>query len=249
MPYIKLSDRELSKGDYISLGKAVAKFNRTINELKTKENESYLPMEIDYKNFKKTIVSKNEIDKYVKKLRNFSKENAKLLTLEGGSQLTEWEYNLAKEEKTIALRRMSQKLRYVNPYDKQAKETLETNIKNLKNFEKLKNDNFIDTLKRIHNIGRSDYELRRAIQFRKNFYIALEELKNYKNYELLKNKLDSIKDDIKFADIILDSKYFGNLLSRYIPGKGVTLSIGSFVTDEESFNYALIDEFNLNIEE
>ncbi len=41
------------RGDYISLGKAVANFNKKINELKTEENALLLPDEISYSELKR----------------------------------------------------------------------------------------------------------------------------------------------------------------------------------------------------
>lgn len=41
------------RGDYISLGKAVANFNKKINELKTEENALLLPDEINYSELKR----------------------------------------------------------------------------------------------------------------------------------------------------------------------------------------------------
>ena len=49
------------RGDYISLGKAVANFNRKINELKTEENALLLPDEISYSELKRWYNDKKRI--------------------------------------------------------------------------------------------------------------------------------------------------------------------------------------------
>lgn len=48
-------------GDYISLGKAVANFNKKINELKTEENALLLPDEISYSELKRRYINKKRI--------------------------------------------------------------------------------------------------------------------------------------------------------------------------------------------
>lgn len=243
---MKLKGSELTRGDYISLGKAVAKFNRTINELKTEENKSYLPDEIQYKNVSETIVKKSELDRYIKNLRNFSKENDGLYLTESGEQITKWERDVLETERNIAIRRMNKSLKKVNQYDKDTITTLESNIKNFKNLENLSKEDFKDTVKRIHKLGATDYEWRRALQYRKNYYEALEGISNYKNYEKFKRRLDRYKNPINFYKFIQKSEVMKDLFVYYKGGQG--LVVGAFANDEEAFDYALENDYNMKID-
>ena len=214
---------KLTKGDYISLGKAVAQFNKTINELKNEENKTYFPEEIKYKDLKEKIVGKNELDRYIKNLRNFKKENANVYITESGEKLTKWERKVLEQERKIAINRMTKKLEKINPYDKDTRITLTSNIENLKNLENLKKNDFRDTIKRIHNIGVKDYDLRRAIQFRENYYKALEGISHYENYIKFKNRIDRIKNPIKFYEFIEKSDIMSDLFTYYAGGQGLVI--------------------------
>lgn len=241
-----MSDLGLSRGDYISLGKAVAKFNRTINELKTEENKSYLPQEYEYSKLKEKIVSKTELDRYIKNLRDFKKENADVYITEAEEKITVWERNVLEQERKTAIRRMSSKLKKVPQYDKEQRETLKSNIANLKNLEKLTKEDFKDTIKRIHNIGAKDYDLRRAIQYRENYYKALESISNYENYEKFKKRLDRFKNPLNFYKFIQKSEVMKDLFVYYKGGQG--LVIGAFASDEEAFDYALENDYGIKLE-
>ena len=214
---------KLTKGDYISLSKAVAQFNQTINELKTVENKTYLPNEIVYKDVREKIVGKNELDRYIKNLRNFKKENADVYITESGEKLTKWERKVLEEERKIAINRMTKKLEKVNPYDKDTRISLTSNIENLKKLENLKKSDFKDLVARIHNIGVRDYDLRRAIQYRENYYHALEGISHYENYVKFKNRIDRIHDPIKFFKFIEKSDIMKDLFTYYKGGKGLVI--------------------------
>lgn len=214
---------KLTRGDYISLSKAVAQFNQTINELKTEENKTYLPNEIVYKDVREKIVGKNELDRYIKNLRNFKKENADVYITESGEKLTKWERKVLEQERKIAINRMTKKLEKVNPYDKDTRISLTSNIENLKKLENLKKSDFRDLVARIHNIGVRDYDLRRAIQYRENYYHALEGISHYENYVKFKNRIDRIQDPIKFFKFIEKSDIMKDLFTYYKGGKGLVI--------------------------
>ena len=58
--------------DYVTLGKAVANFNKKINELNKEEKKLYLPDTITYKEVKENIVTRNELNRVIKSLKRFS---------------------------------------------------------------------------------------------------------------------------------------------------------------------------------
>lgn len=57
--------------DYVTLGKAVANFNKKINELNKEEKKLYLPDTITYKEVKENIVTRNELNRVIKSLKRF----------------------------------------------------------------------------------------------------------------------------------------------------------------------------------
>lgn len=216
---MKLEGSQLKRGDYISLGKAVAKFNRTINELKNEENKSYLPAEVNYKEMSERIVTKNELDRYIKNLRSFTTADDEIYETTAGEKITFWEKEILETESKSALRRLNKELKNANKYDKDTIDTLQANIRNIKNFENLSGSNFKDALKRIHKIGATDYEWRKALQYRQNFYKALENISNYKNYEKFKKRLDRFKNPINFYKFTQRSEYFKDIFIKYVPRK------------------------------
>lgn len=247
---MKAKGSQLSKGNYIALGKAVAKFNRTINELKQEENKLYLPNEINYQEFSKRITTKEEFERQINNLKSFSKSDDEIYETTAGEELTFWEREILEDESKRAIRRMKNDLsRNVNKYDKDTIDTLKSNIKTIKELEHLKGRDFVDAVKKIHRLGAKDYNYRRALQYRENFMKAYENLSNYQNYEKFKKRLERFKNPINFYKFIQKSEYFKDLFIRYIPGKGVVVTTGDFDTDEEGFNYALENDYNMNLEE
>lgn len=78
--------------DYLSLGRAVANFNKKINELNKEEKKLYLPEPKDYKELKSKILTRNELNRVIGSLKRFSKEGAEdLYITKSGEQLTNWE--------------------------------------------------------------------------------------------------------------------------------------------------------------
>lgn len=60
--------------DYLSLGRAVANFNKKINELQKEEKKLYLPETKNYKEIKQNIQTRNELNRIINSLKRFSKE-------------------------------------------------------------------------------------------------------------------------------------------------------------------------------
>lgn len=246
---MKLNGSELKRGDYISLGKAVAKFNRTINKLKSEENKVNLPETIDYREISERIVTKNELDRYVKNLRSFTESEAQeIYETEAGENITYWERNILENERKEAIKRMSLDLKKnVNKYDKDTIDTLKYNIKVMKNLETLTKNDFKDAVRKIHRLGASDYAYRRALQFRENFYIAFESISNYQYYDKFKKRLDRYKDPFKFYEFIRKSEFFKDIFKTYVRGKGIVYVVGNFDSGEEAFNYALENDYGIEL--
>lgn len=91
--------------DYLSLGKAVANFNKKINELNKEEEKLYLPETLNYKDVKSKIYTRNELNRIINSLKRFSKEGAETPILTKGNQvITKWESQELGKQINIAKR-------------------------------------------------------------------------------------------------------------------------------------------------
>lgn len=78
--------------DYLSLGRAVANFNKKINKLQSEEKKLYLPELKNYKDIKENIQTRSELNRIINSLKRFSKEGAEdLYVTKAGEQITKWE--------------------------------------------------------------------------------------------------------------------------------------------------------------
>ena len=78
--------------DYLSLGMAVANFNKKINKLQSEEKKLYLPELKNYKEIKQNIQTRQELNRVINSLKRFSKEGAEdLYVTKAGEQITKWE--------------------------------------------------------------------------------------------------------------------------------------------------------------
>lgn len=78
--------------DYLSLGRAVANFNKKINKLQSEEKKLYLPDLKNYKDIKENIQTRRELNRVINSLKRFSKEGAEdLYVTKAGEQITKWE--------------------------------------------------------------------------------------------------------------------------------------------------------------
>lgn len=242
-----------TKRDYNRLRYAVKKFNNTIQKLENIDNKSYLPKAKTYVDVKKHIVSRNELNRVLKELKGFNEETAVKVTTEGGQELSRWEYkqlrrarqralnNLAKEEGKLVMSRKS-----IGMGDERLRE-IEATRESLLKLESKKGSDFSRIASRLSFIGRKDYELSRAKLYQDNFYKALEELKDYDNYDLLVKHLSKIKNPIKFYEYIRDnSTTFSDLFQWYKDKQG-TLLYGGFNSNQEAFNSALEKDFGIEI--
>ena len=93
----------------------------------------------------------------------------------------------------------------------------------------------------------TDREMKMAIQYRENYEKALDEISGFKNYEKLKNVLDNIKNPIEFFNFIQKSDVMSDLFLWY-DDEGSSLNYGGFVNNEEAFDFALENDFNIKID-
>lgn len=235
------------RGDYVKLSRAVSNFNKRINELQSLEDKelSYLPDLKDYKDIKKNIYSRTELNRIINSLKRINNENAlDLYKTESGVDLTKWEASEIKKNKRRALNYVSREInkieqgkKSIGMGDERLRE-LEATKKSIENIDKKQGYEFKRTAKRIEELGKKDKELKTDSLFMENFLKALEETSDFENYKKLKDKLDSIKNPTKFYEFIKQSNIFMDLFIWYHDKSG-TIVYGAFATNEDAFNEGL----------
>lgn len=242
------------KGDYISLGKAVAEFNKKINKLQREEDLAYLPAKIDYKEAKENIATRKELNRLINSLKRFQREGAEeLYETEAGEEMTVWERKELGIQSRIAQTRLKQELAKLNePLEsgfsraemgsERVKE-IKARIEKFKQIEKKKGYEFTRLKEQISTAGVSDYTMKKATVFRKNYMDNLEKYSHLDNYDKLIKKLQSISNPISFYEFVSQDELAGDL---------------DYQSDEyfaqEDFNYYVqslgieIDEETISIE-
>lgn len=234
------------RGDYVKLSKAVNKFNRQVNELQSK-GYTNLPATKDYQSIKDNIYTRKELNRLVNSMKKFSIDTARSVELESGMEMTAWEYKELRLARNRAKRYLEGKLEVQqrdNPYAKYGLDTkeIETTKKTMASLNKLEKtaDRFElnRLMRRITNLGSYDTEMKRATNYRENYMKALEQMSNYDNYDLLKEKLDSIKNPEDFYDYISQSTTLSDLFNYYETSPEAQ-TYGGFDNNQEAFNRAL----------
>ena len=229
---------------------------KKINELEAiTDDVSYLPKEKTYKDLKEHIVSRKELNRVIKSLRDFNNENAIKVETAGGQELTKWEYkqlkrarqralnNLAKEEGQIVLGRQS-----IGMGDERLQE-IEATRSSFNKLETTKGSEFERVASRIESVGRKDYKLARDKQYMENFYKAVKELKNYDNYDEFIKQLSKIKNPTKFYDYITQNSTIMSDLFKWYKDDNGTIIYGGFASNQDAFNTALEKDFGIDIKE
>lgn len=223
----KQSKIRWKKGDYISLGKAVAEFNRTKNELETEENKLYLPEDINYNEIKSSIFSRSELNRVIKSLRSFSSQNSELV-FEGENLITKWE----QRENRLAQRRAIKNLKgelaelsqpLENGFSRAQMGSIEArqierSIESIENYTKKVGENYRRTVRRIRSLGTNDYNLRKAYIYQENVLNELEELKNnIPEFKEVYKYFASIKNPITFYNTMQQSNILQDFFVWYQP--------------------------------
>lgn len=235
------------KGDLISLGKAVSQFNRKVNQLQAEENKLYLPDTVSFEEAKENITTRKELNRLINSLRRFQREGAEdLYTTQSGEQITKWERRELGIQSRIAQSRLTRELKALNePLESgfskaqmgsaRVKE-IEAQIKNLKEIENLSGFDFNRLKERITRMGTSDYAMKKAIVFRKNYLKEMEKYAHFDNYDLLMKKLNSISNPVSFFEFVSNNELTGDL--TYQSDENYT---------QEAFN-SFVQDFGIEID-
>lgn len=232
------------RGDYVKLSKAVKSFNRRVKELEANGND-YLPELRNYEDLKKTILTRKELNRVVNSLKRFRDEGMnKKVELPSGQVLTKWEYRETKLARNRAIRRLEKERisvmegeKWVGMGDERINQ-IEGTIESFQNIESLKGYEFQRRQERILKYGETDINLKRADLYKENFMKSLEEMSTYDNYDILKNKLESIKNPEKFFEYIQNNDVLRDLF-LYYKDKATAQTYGGFASNQDAFNFAL----------
>ncbi len=239
-----------TRSDYLKLSYAVRQFNKTVSELEALD-KNVLPEEFNYKELRDTIYSRRELNRVIKALKRINKASQqRIVKLESGKELTQWEFSELKKAQKRATLQITDKARAIVDSDTNVMGDAEFKqlLRTKESIEDLFNrtgSDFKRTSARTLSYGKLDYELWRASVYRDNFMQALEEMSNYKNYKLLKEKLESIENPIQFYNYIKKSNILQDLFLFY-KDKATSQTYGGFVDNQEAFDTALFDELGIN---
>ena len=232
------------RSDYAKLSYEVRRFNKRIKELEVDEI-NYLPDLKDYKEIKQNILSRKELNRILNSLRRFSKEgmNAKV-ELPSGQELTKWEYREIKLARNRAIRGLQaeksmieQGSKWVGMGDERL-DQIKSSIHSLNLIEQSTGSLFKARKQRALKLGETDMKLKQSMTYKENFMNALNEMSSYDNFELLFNKLDSIKNPIKFFEYISQNETLRDLF-LYYKDKATSQTYGGFASNQDAFNHAL----------
>lgn len=237
--------------DYMKLGRAVAQFNRKIRKIQTEENKMYLPAFERYEWQKENIKTRQEFNRVINMLKSFSKEGAEeLIESPSGEKITKWENRLARRGIKRGIETLTEELKYydeqrtIKPYQSQKERQKRAELRNLKKFDSLKGYEFNRLKRRGLRWNELDRDYKKAESYRQNYYQAIEQLKNFENYDVLKNKLDSFKNPQDFYEYIQQSEVLSDIFMWYDNEAG-TFVYSGFASNEDAFNHALEVELKL----
>lgn len=228
-------------GDYIRLGKAVSNFNKKIRESQQEENKLYLPQFVNYNNLKNKITTRSELNRIINSLKRFQKEGAeKIVENQAGQKMTAWERNENIIATRTASRSINRQIRELNlpkyggfsrvQMGSEEYRQLNNTLKSFKNLNRLKGYEYNRLKERINKYAESDLKMKRSIVYRENYINEMKKYSHFDNYNLLMEKLNSIKNPIKFYEFVSQNEFAGDL----------TWQSDQYYT-QEAFNYYLED--------
>ena len=243
------------KGDLISLGKAVAQFNKKKRELESIIPKEVLPEEVSYSILKEQILTRKELNRILKSLKSFKTEGAEdIVTLESGQEVTRWEFKELQKEKKQAIKQLTKELvKWNEPTEsgfsraqmganepKEIKRTIES----LADIEKKRGTEFKRVKSRLQTYSRADYEYRRALVYQKNYLQMVEKAySNYYGYNSFMKKLLSIRDPFEFYKFLQKNEKLMDIKFMYsVAEEGI-----ASLDDEDAFLY-MIEDLGIDID-
>lgn len=245
---------QMSNEDFITLEKAVNKFNKKVRELeRLTDDSSYLPETRNFKEVLKSFETRDEFNRIIKSMNNFStqKSSGVRVTLETGQEISRWELtelnrarrraykNLMTEKETILNERISigigdERIREINRQLEKVENVLKTNQRD---FNRIKGQ--------VFRYGSTDYYFKQDLLFQKNFLEAIEDLVNLENYNILLNEVRKRENPTDLWNWVKDSEILADVFLWYDDKKGNT-SYGAFASNDDRLN-AVLTELDIDI--
>lgn len=240
------------RGDFSRLGRAISDFNKKIRELQSEENKLYLPEELNYREAKEDIKTRNELNRLINSLKRFQRPGAEnLYVTEAGEEITTWERKELGIQSRTAQNRLMRELKSLNEptesgYSRVQMGSLrvreiEAQLRNLKKIEISSGYDFKRLKERLNRLGSSNYEMKKAITYRENYLRELQKYSHLDNYDKLIEKLKSITNPIEFFNFMSaneltqdltyqsDEYYTQEAFNSYILQLGIDIDIDSTI--------------------
>lgn len=210
-----------TKSDYIKLGKAIADFNKKISKL---ENKDYLPQKLNYKEIKENLLTRQELNNFIKSTRRFLVEGAENLYItKAGERTTQWERKELQYKTAIITRRINTRIKELNTV-KQGQEysriqmgsiefrELQAKQRKINSLEQREGYRFLELKEQIHKQGRADYEYKKQYIFKENYLEVLKRYSHFDNYNELINFInENLSNPKKFYEYVSDIDIVGDL--------------------------------------
>lgn len=214
------------QNDVQELRKAVTNFNKKVRRLEKLENE-VLPDTINYRQIKKEINTRQDLNNLINSLKRFSKRGAENpYTLQSGETITTWErreLGIKSRSAQIKLQNEIKRLKtqdvkvggintgfsYAEMGNTKIRE-LEAKINAVKNIENRKGEQLSKLRTRLNNYTMSSLELQKAQTFKDNYIKTIKgNFYNMQGYKELLQKLEKISPNnfynlIKNDDVAVD---------------------------------------------
>ena len=204
--------------DKQELQKAIRNFNSKISRLEKLERDLYLPEKIRFSEVKSNIYTRSELNRIINSLRRFSRRGAEQIYMtQSGEMMTVWERKELGIQSRIAQARIKRELKRLNePLESGFSKAqmgslrvreLEAQRENLKKIESLAGSEAKRLRKRIAKQGTSDYEMKKALIYRKNYIQEMEKYKGFIGYDEFMKKLRSINNPLTFYNTIRNNDF------------------------------------------
>ena len=95
------------------------------------------------------------------------------------------------------------------------------NLRDIKAYREKAELPYMTYRQMVTRLGDVDYEMLKATIYRQNFEYAVESFKDFRGYELFKNKLDRLKNPMYFYNYTRRSEYMQDIFVHYREGEGI----------------------------
>ena len=244
------------RGDYIRLGRAVSEFNKEIEKNKEVVDELILPEEINYKDLRDRIQTRQGLNAYINSLKRIKLPGSfDVVELENGEQITRYakgEIERGRKSATIVLSNQIKELEtktkielgieadidLPNAFKSQKQKSLEAKLRDYKKLYKLTGKDFKRRAKEL-GINQNELKYRRAYVFRENYMkVMREKYKDFENFNKFESWARKHKNPISFYEALPDGEFYPDDLQYQ----------SDVVFSQENFN-SFLENFGIKIEE